>query len=232
MRAAPRPLSKNLPKLQDIAAMIQHRVVDRPDIRLGDYSIGQLVEELGDGTPTWLTGSNVWMPAMFGEMLPEPSDYDIVFATQAAATRFLDLARYQLNRRLPPDMRTRYELANNKFGSGRLLHPNGTILMDVWSLGDSETIGEVLMGYPHAYQRAAYYLSRTPSPGCIFRIANDGSEAREAKDKKPSIFSRIARSRATSTYPGRMLTAIEEEPPRKSVTYKASGQGLLSGLKG
>lgn len=200
MRDAPRPLPSKLPNVTDIAKMIQ-RAIERPDIRLGDYSIGQLLEELGDGTPAWLTGSNVWMPAMFGEALDPPGDYDVVFATQEAATRFAERAVSVLNHRIPATA-GEYRITDNKFGSGRITHPDGKHVIDAWSLGDSETIGEVLMSYPRPYQRAAYYVSRNPSPGCVFRIAPGSGDEIVPVPSKPGIFARISAKKSRSSYPG------------------------------
>lgn len=198
MRPAPGPVPKKLPNVSDVTRMII-KMMNRPDIRLADHSIASLWETFGDGTPAWITGSNVWMPAVYGVGLAEPADYDVVFMTPEGCDRFVKGALSELNRRLPPGTK-QYTLGQSKFGSHRILHPDGRGIIDAWSLGSSESIGEVLMTYPHPYQRAAFLLSRSPSPGCLFRVVGEFVSARDEK-QSVGIFGRIAQA-SGGGYPG------------------------------
>ena len=212
MRAAPGPIPKKMPDVATAAKQIQ-RILDRPDVRLGDASIGSLIELFSDGTPVWLTGSNVWLPAVYGES-PVGADYDVVFSDPTAADRFVKGVVAELNRRVPSGA-GKYTLGATIFGSGRIFHPDGKGVIDAWTLGDNDSICETLMSYPEPHQRCAYYVSRSPSPGCVFRIANDGQAQRL---KKSSIFGRISQA-ATNNYPGR----AEAKQPLPTITPTTPG---------
>lgn len=187
MRAAPRRIPTKLPDAAQAVRSIQREVLDRPDTRLTDLSIGQLVLELGDGTPIYLTGSNVWYRSVFGGVPGCPEvcrratrclcsqlDYDLVLSSEESAEAFVERVLCTLNRRLPSDRRFTRE--TNSFGNGRIVHPDGRGIIDAWALGEGESIGELLLGYPELHQRSALHVSRSVSAGSLFRIVRADAE--------------------------------------------------------
>lgn len=204
MRAAPGRIPKTLPDTGNAVRMIQREVLDRPDTRLTDLSIGQLILDLNDGTPAYLTGSNVWLRSVFGgvpgcpeicrrasDCLCSRLDYDVVFSSDAATERFLTGTLWILNRRIP-EGHAPFVRDTNSFDNGRIRHPNGEAIIDAWSLDPGESIGELLMGYPEAYQRSALHVSQHITAGSLFRIVRADFDV-----------SRIGRASRHSRYPGR-----------------------------
>lgn len=200
MRPAPGPIPDTLPDILKTSVEIQ-RIIDRPDTRLGDASIGALVRKFGRNSPAWLTGSNVWLPAIFEQQ--SDSDYDIVFYDPTSAGHFVVGVLGELNRRAPAGAGA-YTMGSTGFGSSRIVHPGGKGIIDVWCLGNNESIGELLMGFPHAHQRCAFYLSENPSPGCLFRLVRP-------KFFGVGLFDRIASSSSTN-YPGKIRSEKSPEP--------------------
>ncbi len=202
MRSAPRKFDvKKMPSIMDAAKMIQ-KIVDRPQNRLGDASVGSLVELFSDGTPAWLTGSTVWLPAVFGDNPVQDGDFDIVFSSKESCARFVAGAVGELNRRIPTDHK-KFEAGTNALGGSRILHPDGKGVIDAWFLGENESIAELVMAYPGgSHYKCAYYISRSPNPGCLFRLVNVSEEKASLDD---------------TAYPGRRTTAKKKK-------------GLLDGL--
>lgn len=223
MRQAPGPFPKKLPDIAGTACAIQREVIDRPDIRLTDMSIGQLILDLSDGTPAYLTGSNVWLRSIFGRssraclvgerkcteharqvdcICQERLDYDVVLSSKESAERFIDGVLSTLDTRLPKSHR--YERTMNAFGSDRLVMPDGTPIVDAWFLQEGESIHELLMGYPEDHQRSAYYVSHSPTPASLIRLARPGLRSH-------------AFPRMDDRYPGRpqpRLSASQEKQMR------------------
>lgn len=179
MRSAPRKIDKKtMPSIADAAKMIQ-KTVDRPWQRLGDASIGSLVELFGDGTPVWLTGSSVWLTAVFGMPPDYGGDFDVVFSTKEATEKFVKGALSELNSRLPPGYKG-FEATTNALGGSRILHPDGKGVIDAWHLGDNESIAELIMAYPGGIQnRCAYYISKNQLPSNLIRIVSPGADRDE-----------------------------------------------------
>lgn len=167
MREAPQKIPSTLPNIRETAAFIQKEVIDRPDIRLADMSIGRLILDASDGSPTYLVGSNVWVRAVFG-MNPRERypgfmpDYDVILSSESACEGFIANAIALLNTRLPSGVR--YSRTQNAFGHGRIMDHKGTPLIDAWALRNDQSIAEELMTFPAAYQRAAYQVTRDPNP--------------------------------------------------------------------
>jgi hypothetical protein len=243
MRPAPRKISKSeMPTISVAAKAIQKGVVDKPWIRLGDASIGSLIEMFNDGSPVWLTGSSVWLPAVFGMEPDFSGDFDVVFSSREATERFVSGAVAELNRRIPKDHK-QFEAVTNKLGGSRINHPDGNGVIDAWFMGENESIAELVAAYPGgAHIRCAYLVSRHHSAGNLFRLIDEklfgeddypykavamdddddcsyyGASKRTKKPKVKtydSIFSAIAKS---DPYPGRK--------PAASLL-----SGLLSGLR-
>lgn len=218
MRPAPRSFPKTLPEIPVTAFRIQKDVIDRPDIRLTDMSIGQLILDLSDGTPAYLTGSHVWLRAIFGMVPDEKLDYDIVLSSKESAERFITGALSTLNRRLP---RTHaFKRTTNLFGSDRLVMPDGTALIDAWYLQEGESIHELLMGYPKDHQRAAYYVSHTPTPASLIRLARPGLRS-------------LALQEMDDAYPGnrspQLQMTVTQEKALKQVTKSARRRNAYPG---
>lgn len=210
MRPAPRQINKSqMPSVADAARMIQ-RTVDHKWARLGDASIGSLVMKFSEGSPAWLTGSSVWLSAVFGLPPDLSGDLDVVFADRNALERFTNGVVKELNRRLPDDMPGRYELSVNALGGARILHPDGRGVIDAWHLGDNESIGELVMAFPGGdHVHCAYYISQSPSSGCLFRIVDVPKSFEKMKRPTPSyygaptpvIFGTV--TQAKDSYPGK-----------------------------
>jgi len=189
--------------------MIKREVLDRPDIRLTDLTIGQLILDLGDGTPAYLTGSNVWLRSIFGKTVfcdtgkrrctpharqvgcacLDRLDYDIVLSSKESAEAFIVRMLSTLNRRVPQGHE--FTRSENAFGNGRIVHSAGDPIIDVWHLETGESIGELLLGYPEAYQRSALHVSHHITAGSLFRIVRADFD-----------IERAARARRESRYPG------------------------------
>lgn len=216
MRPAPRAIPKRLPDTEQAVISIQGEVLDRPDIRLTDLSIGQLILDLGDGTPAYLTGSNVWLRSVFGYssqaclsgkrrctgyarqadcICQERLDYDVVFSSQESSEAFIHRVISTMNRRIPKGMD--FVRTENAFGKGRILHPSGEPIIDAWALEPGESIGELLMGFPERHQRSALHVSRSVSAGSLFRIIRADFDIAGMSD------SRTAAARMRARYPGR-----------------------------
>lgn len=181
MRLAPGPIPACMPNPHRISELVGS-VMDRPNIRLGDASLSELWRKFGGKATAWFTGSNVWMPAVFDTQMKTPADYDIIFENPIHCAAFSAAVINELNARIPESV-GRFTMGSTQFGSCRIIHPDGAGVMDCWSLNDGESICEALLTYPHDYQRAAYLISSTRGPGCVFRIARDGSAGREQKEK-------------------------------------------------
>ncbi len=196
MRKAPGPMPSKLPDMAASAKRIQ-KIVDRPSNRLGDISIGQLAEMFSDGTPAWLTGSTVWLPAVFEKDPDRDGDYDVVFSSKASAERFVNGTLFELNRRAPKGQEFRTVV--NALGGIRILHPDGEGVIDSWFLEEDESIHELLMAYPRHtgdHIRCAYHLTRSPSAASLIRIVKD-PEGR-SRQKEESLFKSIGRAKMTS----------------------------------
>ncbi len=210
MRLVLDKIPSRLPDTEQAVESVRTEALDRPDIRLADLSIGQLILELSDGSPTFLTGSNVWLRAVFGRssdvcrsrrrrctehsreidcLCQERLDYDVVLSSKESVERFIEGSLSILNSRLPKSHR--YLRTRNSFANGRIIDPSGANIIDAWSLDPGESIGELLMSYPEAYQRAAIHVGHTVSAASLFRIVRADFDIR--------CIGRTARS---SSYPG------------------------------
>jgi hypothetical protein len=144
-----------------------------PRDRLSGWSIGQLVNEFGGGGLKWLTGSTVWLPAVFFES-DLNTDLDIVFEDKDACELFTKGVLSAL---------PGYKITKNSWGgSVRIEHPDGKHVIDAWYLEDDESIAELLLTYPSDYQRCAYNLTWSgPSPGHLTRIVKKRERIRETR---------------------------------------------------
>lgn len=190
MRAAPGPIPATMPDTDKVLRNLIH-LVDKPRAHLCDLSVSQLVDMYANG-PTWLTGSTVWLPAVF-DIVEYDTDFDIVLATKEAAQKFIDGVLGELNRRIPDG----YHLGRSRFGSGRIEKSERIIapapvdnntwrtpvlaglepapyfkpIIDIWALDGDESIAELLMSYPHDYHRAAFYMGfGAPQAAALTRI--------------------------------------------------------------
>lgn len=131
-----------------------------------------LMRRFAPNEPAWLTGSTVWLPAVFGDPPVPNGDFDLVFSDALACKLFIQGTVDQLNSVLPPGQ-AEYAITNTRFNGARILHPDGSGVMDVWHLADNESIGELLLAYPgDTHIKCAYYLSENPSSGCLFRLVD------------------------------------------------------------
>lgn len=163
MRPAPGPIPDVMPSIEDATKNITF-LMDIPRPQLGGYAISQLVNEYSDGTPKWLTGSTVWLPAVFGEV-DKNTDLDIVFQTKNA----LDIFIHGVEASLPG-----YTVTQNGNQGKRVIHPNGEHVIDAWHLETDESIAELLMAFPNPYQRCAFFMTWTGSSlGYLTRIVKD-----------------------------------------------------------
>jgi hypothetical protein len=202
-----------MPTISEAARMIQ-REIDRPRTRLTDATLASLVHDFSDGTAAWLTGSTAWLPAVYG-IDPDPNgDLDVVFATQAACDRFVRGTLAVLNSVRPQGCKP-YTLKTTARGGARILHPDGSHVIDAWALGECESIGELLLAYPDVgdHIKCAFYISKNPSVGCLFRlIGQKKAEAIKATNGRwDSIFKGISQAKATG-YPG-ALDGTAGDPP-------------------
>lgn len=216
MRPAPKEIPNRLPDAEQAVRSIQREVLDRSDTRLTDLSIGQLILDLSDGTPAYLTGSNVWLRSVFGYssqaclsgkrrcteharqvdcICQERLDYDVVFSSQESAEAFILRFISMMNRRIPKGMD--FVRTENAFGRGRIIHPNGESIIDAWALEPGESIGELLMGFPERHQRSALHVSRSVSAGSLFRII------RADFDIERMSGARTTAAKMRDRYPGR-----------------------------
>lgn len=234
MRPAPGFVPTRLPE-QSFVVDAMKRVLNRPDIRLMDRSIKQLTE----GYDAWLTGSNVWMPAVFGKVLEPAGDYDVLFADEAQCTEFIDKTLKLLNKHLPPDINP-YSLGETMFGSGRIFAPNGVGIIDAWTIKGS--ISETLMGYPYGYVRAAFRISQTIGPSDLVRIPSNDVSAPVPAPQKFSTLSRLAgpiKQMSNGGYPGRRTLSSEQErltievlkATQEEMTKSLFKPGFLDSLK-
>ena len=169
MRAAPGPIPDKMPSIEDATKNITF-LMDIPRPALMDYSISELVNQYSDGSPKWLVGSTVWLPAVFNEV-DKNTDLDVVFQTKDALELFANGTVNELNRRISG---ARYTLTENGNQGKRILHPNGDHVIDAWHLQDDESIAELLMSFPYNYQRCAFFMTWTGSSlGYLTRIIKD-----------------------------------------------------------
>jgi hypothetical protein len=185
MRPPPGRMPGKLPSTEVAGRNIKH-LVDKARERLSGLSLRTLLEAYGDGSPKWLTGSTVWLPAVY-DMVEYDTDLDIVFQDREACQFFAEGTLEALNREIattPPTTAPtthpappvplgggKYTMSSNRWGSGRIVHPDGKHVMDIWSLETDESIAELLMSYPEAHQRCAYFLSwNAPDASMLTRI--------------------------------------------------------------
>ena len=159
MRPAPGPIPDRMPAIDDAVRNIV-QLIDMPRNQLQGYSLSQLVNEYSDGSAKWLTGSTVWLPAVFGEV-DKSTDFDLVFQNKDGWQRFCEGVEASLS-----------NVTRHNMGNGvRYSLPDGDHIIDAWYLIDDETIGELLLTFPYAYQRCAYYLTWSgASPAYLTRI--------------------------------------------------------------
>lgn len=239
MRPAPRKISKSeMPTVAVAAKAIQKGVVDKPWIRLGDASIGSLIELFGDGSPVWLTGSSVWLPAVFGMEPDFSGDFDVVFSTKEATERFVNGAVAELNRRIPKGHK-QFEAVTNKLGGSRINHPDGEGVIDAWFTGENESIAELVAAYPGgAHIRCAYLVSRHHTPGNLFRLIDetlfgeDDYPYRAADSDDSSYYGAAKRTRTpkVKTYDS-IFSQIKQSDPYPGKPAASLLSGLLSGLR-
>lgn len=170
MRPAPGNIPATLPTVDKVIKNITYLMdVRRP--RLMNHSISDLVNQFSDGSPKWLTGSTVWLPAVF-DKVDESTDLDIVFSSKDSCERFITGVLGVL---------PGYQRSTNTWGSDRILHPDGEHVIDVWSLEDDESIEELLLTYPNDYQRVAYFMTWSgASPGYLTRIIKKRTRIKQA----------------------------------------------------
>jgi hypothetical protein len=172
MRPAPGPIPSTLPEVNKVLRNLVS-VTDHRRTRLMDYSISELVNTFTDGSPVWLTGSSVWLPAVF-DTVEYNTDYDLVFANKDNAQRFIESVLKTLQdahlKGVDP-LTASYHLTRNDHGKARIHHPDGEHLIDAWHLDGDETIEELLMSYPNDYHRAAFFMSwGAPTAAHLTRI--------------------------------------------------------------
>lgn len=117
-RPAPRPVPKVMPSMATACEFIE-KYLNAPRMRLGDLSIRQLVDTYSTG-PVWLTGSTVWMTAVFDEPPPPDNDIDLIFGDPYDCNRFVQRVMGELNRRAPG---YEYKPATSAFGAQKILFP-------------------------------------------------------------------------------------------------------------
>lgn len=173
MRPAPGPIPERLPDTAKVLGNIQY-LLNLPRENLAGITLRSLIDTYGAG-PVWLTGSTVWLPAVF-DTVDENTDFDLVFGAPETANEFAFDVLQHLNRKRPGQ----YRFSRNRFGSARIeltkpasYHLQGHTsvqIMDIWALDGDESIAELLMSYPHDYQRASFYVSNTYDVTNLTRI--------------------------------------------------------------
>lgn len=214
MREAPGPIPSTLPSTTDACRKIK-AAVDRSNTRLADLSLAKLVTYEHGGEPAWLTGSTVWMPAVFGQEPDREGDFDVVFSSRAATKAFSDRAVAELNQRAPRGKR--FTTATNKLGGTRICHPDGEGVIDAWHLEEGESIAELVMAYPThtgVHIRCAYLLTGAADPSSLLRIVRS-LDSRKTTYPRPdsgdvqtspygNIFKNLEKAKiAPSSYPGK-----------------------------
>lgn len=185
MRPAPGSIPDKMPDVDKVNRNLVH-LTDAPRERLAGYSISGLVQAYTSGS-VWLTGSTVWLPAVF-DVVDHDTDADLVFADSKACTKFVDSVLAELNAQ-----KGGYYLER----SGRICHPDGKNVIDAWSLQDDETIEEVLMAYPHDYQRAAFFMSWGAPTACSLTRIIKLRKRTGTNVNAVNLFSRIEMSRSS-----------------------------------
>lgn len=184
MRPAPSAIPTTMPSYDDAVRNIVY-LMDMPRAALCDMAISELVNLYDLGTPKWLTGSTVWLPAVFNQV-DKNTDLDIVYKEKDACDAFAEGALKTLTKRM-----TGYSVSRNGNNGWRFFTPDGTHIIDTWHLEADESIEELLMTYPEPYQRAAYYMTWSgSSPGYLTRIVKD----RPRFTRGGGIFGRIERA--------------------------------------
>ncbi len=187
-----------MPSIGDAAKKIQN-IVDRPQNRLGDASIGSLVELFSAGSPAWLTGSTVWLPAVFGDDPVRDGDFDIVFYNKEATAKFVAGVLGDLNRRAP--VGHRFDSTTNALGGTRITHPDGKGVIDAWHLGDNESIAELIEAYPGArHYKCAYQISKNPTAGNLLRLVKRSEEKESDQNWLSDLDSRLKAKFERSSY--------------------------------
>ena len=229
MRPAPGKIPDVLPSFDKVLKNITYLMdVRRP--RLLNHSISELVNTYSDGSPKWLTGSTVWLPAVFDQR-HEDTDLDIVFSSKDSCERFITGALTVL---------PGYQRSANTWGSGRIIHADGQHVIDVWPLEDDESIEELLLTYPSDYQRCAYYMTWSgASPGYLTRIIKKrtrikeatggyGRARREAQTMEARVIGRPVEARVAPQPPAqpRRWTTVADAGQIAPITLTFAGQTL------
>lgn len=189
MRPAPGPIPSRLPDVDRVLRNLTH-LVDRPRDVLCGSNLADLTYTHATG-PVWLTGSTVWLPAVFN-MVDYNTDFDLVFATPNSAQSFIESVLEELNQRAPG----KYATERKAFGSARLTC-EGKQFMDVWALHDDESIAELLLSYPHDYQRAAFFMSRNaPVMSSLTRVVRLHKKTNTDPIIEQNFFTRVVRARS------------------------------------
>lgn len=205
MRPAPGPIPDVMPTYEGAIRKIVF-LMDIPRERLMNYSISELVNTYSDGTPKWLVGSTVWLPAVFGQVDKE-TDLDIVFQKEDAARRFVNGTLEALNSR-----KEGFTAGANGNNGLRVIHPDRTHIMDIWWMEPDETIEEMLMSFPHPYQRCGYYMTWSgSSPAYLRRIVKERVRMRRAENPLATLFDNLGRARQATPY-GRPAPAPTPAP--------------------
>lgn len=181
MRPARKFEKAKMPSPAEATTLIK-KVCERPNVRLADLSVNDMVRFGGVGSSIWLTGSSVWLPASFGEMPARDVDLDIVFEDPAALQVFCRRVLETLNckmlgvisiKEFPVGFKG-FTVVENKLGGARILHPDGNGVIDMWHLAENQSIAELVSDYPgETYIRCAWHLTSAPSVGSLLRLARE-----------------------------------------------------------
>jgi hypothetical protein len=187
MRPPPCPIPSVLPDVDRVLGQLT-QLIDKPRDVLCGSNLADMVHTYATG-PVWLTGSTVWLPAVFN-VVDYNTDFDLVFATPNSAQYFIEGILEELNQRAPG----KYKTERKKFGSARLTC-EGKPFMDVWALDGDESIAELLLSYPHDYQRAAFFMSRSaPVMSSLTRVVRLHKKTNTDPVIEQNFFTRTVRA--------------------------------------
>lgn len=219
MRTPPGPIPTTLPSISQVIKKL-HETVHRPITRLADSSLFSLTECFNHGD-VWLTGSSVWLQAVFNMPPDLNGDFDLVFSNRDNCYGFLEIAMEKLNSRIGKTDKKDgftfftpggFTVVTNKLGGSRITHPDGRGVIDIWHL-ENESIAECVAAFPGGdHVKCAYEISQYPRTANLTRVVRIPSLKRNSSypgTEEYTVTSKVVVSTGKAkTYPSNKTSSL------------------------
>lgn len=155
----------------------------------------QLFNTHHDIDRTWVVGSCVWFPAIYGRLDDKITDMDVAFSIPGMAEDFIINAKRLFENKISNEDlligAVFYDISSNVHGGSKLLRNNVGIL-DAWDIPEGVSIAEHLMGYRNNWERCAILAGACKGePSALTRLVRyelwDQAQRRKQKENSPPL---------------------------------------------